>query len=313
MATAASAAELRPPLAVGFIGIGKMGLPMARRLAGAGYELVVADASLARVDALLAETRNARAASLAQLGGACDVVITMLPDGKAVHAVLCGADGRGDAGGSVLAGLRAGSFVLDMSSSSPMGTRQLEPLLAARGVGLLDAPVSGGVKRATDGTLAIMVGGDAALLARARPLLAAMGRDIFHAGPLGAGHAIKALNNYVSAAGLVAAAEAVRIGTRFGLDPARMVDILNASTGRNNSTENKLKQFILPRDFASGFALALMAKDLRTAMDVAAATGTGAPLGAACVALWNDAAQHLEPDADHTAIMRYLELQDPER
>jgi 3-hydroxyisobutyrate dehydrogenase len=302
-----AAADLRPPAAIGFIGVGKMGRPMARRLVAAGYKLLLADAAAAHVDALAAETGAARADSLAQLGGACDVVITMLPDGAIVRAVLCG--GAGD---SVLAGLRAGALVLDMSSSSPIGTRQLEPVLATRGVGLLDAPVSGGVKRAVDGTLAIMVGGDAGLLERARPVLAAMGRDIFHAGPLGAGHAMKALNNYVSAAGLVAAAEAVRMGTRFGLDPARMVDILNASTGRNNSTENKFKQFVLPRSFSSGFSLALMAKDLRTALEVAEATDTGAPLAARCVALWNDAAARLEPDADHTAIMRYLELLDDE-
>jgi 3-hydroxyisobutyrate dehydrogenase len=302
-----AAADLRPPATVGFVGVGKMGRPMARRLAAAGYKLLVADAAAAQVDALVAETGCERAESLAELGRACDVVITMLPDGRAVRAVLCGGDGD-----AVLAGLRAGALVLDMSSSSPIGTRQLEPVLAARGVGLLDAPVSGGVKRAVDGTLAIMVGGDEGLLERARPVLAAMGRDIFHAGPLGAGHAMKALNNYVSAAGLVAAAEAVRMGTRFGLDPARMIDILNASTGRNNSTENKFKQFILPRHFASGFGLALMAKDLRTAIEVAEASNTAAPLAARCVALWNDAAARLEPDADHTAIMRYLELLDDE-
>jgi 3-hydroxyisobutyrate dehydrogenase len=305
-----AAADLRPPAAVGFVGVGKMGRPMARRLAAAGYKLLVADAAAAQVDALVAETGCERAGSLAELGRACDVVITMLPDGAVVRAVLCGGDGG--TGDSVLAGLHAGTLVLDMSSSSPIGTRALAPVLAARGVGLLDAPVSGGVKRALDGTLAIMVGGDVGPLERARPVLAAMGRDIFHAGPLGAGHAMKALNNYVSAAGLVAAAEAVRVGARFGLDPARMVDILNASTGRNNSTENKFKQFILPRHFASGFGLALMAKDLRTALEVAEATDTGAPLAARCVALWNDAAARLEPDADHTAIMRYLELLDDE-
>jgi 3-hydroxyisobutyrate dehydrogenase len=292
---------------IGFVGIGKMGWPMARRLAGAGYRLVVADAARQRVEAFLAEARAGAAGSLAALGRESDIVITMLPDGKAVRAVLCGGDGA--AGDCILAGIRQGALVIDMSSSSPVGTRALEPLLAARGAGLLDAPVSGGVKRAI-GTLAIMAGGDAALLERARPVLATMGRDIFHTGPLGSGHAMKALNNYVSAAGLVAAAEAVRMGARFGLDPARMVDILNASTGRNNSTENKFKQFILPRSFASGFSLALMAKDLRTALELAGATHTEAPLAERCAALWNDAAARLEADADHPAIMRYLELLD---
>ena len=195
-----------------------------------------------------------------------------------------------------------------MSSSAPVGTRALGTDLAARGIALVDAPVSGGVKRAIDGTLAIMVGGEAADIERARPLLAAMGRDIFPTGALGSGHAMKALNNYVSAAGLAAAAEAVLVGERFGLDPGVMVDILNASTGRNNATENKLKQFILSRRYGAGFSLGLMAKDLRTALETAEATATPAPLAAACIAMWNAAEARLGGAADHTEIARYLEL-----
>jgi 3-hydroxyisobutyrate dehydrogenase len=152
-----------------------------------------------------------------------------------------------------------------------------------------------------------MVGGEDADIERARPLLAAMGRDIFPTGPLGSGHAMKALNNYVSAAGLAAASEAVLIGQRFGLDPNTMVDILNASTGRNNATENKLKQFIVPKRYTAGFTMGLMAKDLRTALETAEATHTPAPLAAACIALWNQAEAKLGPAADHTEIARYLE------
>jgi len=118
---------------------------------------------------------------------------------------------------------------------------------------------------------------------------------------------MKALNNYVSAAGLAAAAEAVLVGQRFGLDPAVMTDILNASTGRNNATENKLKQFILSRRYSAGFSLGLMAKDLRTALETAEATATPAPLAAACIALWNAAEARLGGTADHTEIARYLE------
>jgi 3-hydroxyisobutyrate dehydrogenase len=228
----------------------------------------------------------------------------MLPDGKIVRKVLCGTAGSND---GVLAGLAAGSLVIDMSSSAPVGTRELGAELAVRGVALVDAPVSGGVKRAVDGTLAIMAGGAAADIERCRPLLAAMGRDIFPTGPLGSGHAMKALNNYVSAAGLAAAAEAVLVGRRFGLDPAVMTDILNASTGRNNATENKLKQFILSRRYSAGFSLGLMAKDLRTALETAEATATPAPLAAACIALWNAAEARLGAAADHTAIAQYLE------
>jgi len=285
---------------IGFIGLGNMGRPMAESLLGAGFALAVADRDRARVAPFAG--RAAAPASLAELGRGSDFVITILPDGEAVRGVV------GGPGDCVLNGLAAGSVMIDMSSSSPVGTRALGELLAARGVALVDAPVSGGVKRAEDGSLAIMAGGDPAVVERCRPLLAAMGRQIFLAGSLGCGHAMKALNNYVSAAGLVAASEAVAIGRRFGLDPAVMVDILNASTGRNNSTEHKLKQHVLSRVFGSGFGLSLMAKDLRTALEIAEATATPAPLAESCVALWDEAERRLGQGADHTEIARYLAL-----
>jgi 3-hydroxyisobutyrate dehydrogenase len=134
-----------------------------------------------------------------------------------------------------------------------------------------------------------------------------MGKQIFATGPLGSGHAMKALNNYVSAAGLAAAAEAVLAGSRFGLDPRTIVGILNVSTGRNNSTENKFPQFILPRTFGSGFSLGLMVKDLRTALDVAHATGTPAPLAESVVDTWAEAEKLLGGQADHTAVVQYWE------
>ena len=164
--------------------------------------------------------------------------------------------------------LKPGSVVIDMSSSSPVGTRELGPILEKRGIRLIDAPVSNGVKGATAATLAIMVGGDRAIFEQYRPLFEKLGNQIFHAGPLGAGHAVKALNNYVSAAGLVAACEAVITGQRFGLDPAVVVDILNASSGMNNTTKNKFKQHMLSGTFGAGFTTGLMAKDVRTALEV---------------------------------------------
>jgi 3-hydroxyisobutyrate dehydrogenase len=286
---------LSPPERIGFVGLGQMGAPMARNLARAGFKLAVADASAEAVRRLAAEVSCEAPASLASLGAACRVVITMLPDGKAVREVVLVMD------------LARESLVIDMSSSSPVGTRELGRALAERGVALVDAPVSGGVKKAIDGSLSIMAGGDAATVERMRPILAAMGKQIFLTGPLGSGHAMKALNNYVSAAGLAAAAEAVVVGSRFGLDPAAMVAILNASTGKNNSTENKFPQFVLSRAFNSGFSLGLMVKDLRTALDVAHATGTPAPLGEACVEAWARAEQLLGGQADHTAVVKYWE------
>jgi len=281
-----------PPARVGFVGLGQMGLPMARNLARAGYHVVLHDAN----PAALARAREETGAEVVRDGFAdCPVVVTMLPDGTVVRAVLLDP------------GLAAGTVAIDMSSSSPIGTRELGARLAERGIALVDAPVSGGARKAADATLSIMAGGDPQTIARCRPLLESMGKQIFLAGPLGSGHAIKALNNYVSAAGLVAAIEAVLAGQRFGLQAKTIVDVLNASTGMNNSTLNKFHQFILSRRFDAGFSLGLMLKDLRTAMEIAHATGSPVPLGEACLDLWSEARDELGNNADHTEIALYWE------
>jgi 3-hydroxyisobutyrate dehydrogenase len=172
---------------------------------------------------------------------------------------------------------------------------------------MVDAPVSGGVAKAADGSLAIMAGGEAAQVDKARPVLEAMGSRVFHTGALGSGHAIKALNNFVSAAGLTAACEAVLVARAFGIDSATLVDVLNASTGRNNSTEVKLKPHILSESFASGFAMALMAKDLRTAEELAAGLGCAQELLSEQAQLWARALGALGGQADHTEIFRFLD------
>ncbi len=226
------------PLArVGFVGIGKMGAPMAARLHAAGHALTVHDARADAAAAFAAAHAGVQAARTLDALAACDVVITMLPDSAAVEAVVLGQASEP----ALITVLRKGALLIDMSSSAPLRTRALAARLAGAGIHCLDAPVSGGVKRAIDGTLAIMVGGDAAVFQAHRELLACMGRTITHVGPVGCGHAMKALNNYVSAAGLVATVEALHAGARFGLDPAVMTDVLNGSTGRNNTTENKVK------------------------------------------------------------------------
>ncbi|WP_019014720.1 NAD(P)-dependent oxidoreductase [Elioraea tepidiphila] len=291
------AGMISPPAAIAFIGLGKMGVPMAARLIGAGFTLRGWDlAPPARVAASAAGIPLGASAAEACRDAAA--VITMLPDGKAVRAAL--------EDPAVVAALTAETLVIDMSSSDPLGTRALHAALAARGIALIDAPVSGGVSRAIDGTLAIMAGGEGAAIDRAEALFAAMGKHIFRCGPPGAGHAMKALNNYVSAAGLVAAIEAVAVGARFGLDAATMVDVLNASTGRNNATEVKLKQHILSGGFGSGFSIGLMAKDLATAGALAEAIGVEAPLAAEMARRWRAAAADLGAAADHTAIARLI-------
>lgn len=295
--------SLESPATVAFIGLGKMGAPMAAHLVVGGWTVRGFDLSAAALDAFAtANPKAVRAASAADAAAGAAVAITMLPDGKAVRlAVLT--DG-------VSAALGAGGLVIDMSSSSPVDTKRLAEELAALGVGLVDAPVSGGVKRAVEAKLAIMAGGDAGLVERCWPLLGAIGTTIFATGPLGSRHAMKALNNFVSAAGLVAACETLIIGRRFGLDPSLIVDILNASTGRNNSTEVKAKQFILSGTFDSGFSLGLMAKDLQTAAELAEHLGVAAPMSRATRDLWAQALGSLGPDADHTEIFRFVEALD---
>jgi 3-hydroxyisobutyrate dehydrogenase len=277
-----------------------MGAPMAAHLAGAGFRVRAWDLSGAALDAFAAARPAAfRAASAADAAAGAEAAVTMLPDGEAVRRAVLG-DG-------MAAALSRGAVVLDMSSSSPVDTRRLGADLAALGIGLVDAPVSGGVRRAEEGKLAVMAGGEPALVERCRPLLAAMGSALYETGPLGTGHAMKALNNLVSAAGLVAMCEALLVGRRFGLDPERMIDVLNASTGRNNSTELKARQFILSGTFGSGFSLGLMAKDLRTAAELAEHLGLAAPTSRAIAELWREAQGALGPAADHTEIFRFLE------
>jgi 3-hydroxyisobutyrate dehydrogenase len=193
-----------------------------------------------------------------------------------------------------------------MSSSSPLDTQVLAPKLKKAGIELVDAPVSGGIGGAKKATLTIMAGGDKKTVARVRPVLELMGTKVFETGISGSGHALKALNNYVSAAGLTAAAEAVIAGEKFGLDPEIITDVINAASGRNFSTETKLKPYILTRSYDHGFALALMAKDVRIADELANHLGFNAPLANRCKDVWAAASKSLGPQADNTAIHKHL-------
>jgi 3-hydroxyisobutyrate dehydrogenase len=291
-----TATAIVPPAAVAVIGLGNMGVPMGACLIKAGFAVTGFDVSeAARRNFAAAGGRIAN--DVAAAVTSADVVITLLPNGKIVR----------DAVQSLRPHLRPAAILVDMSSSDPIGTRTLGEELVAAGIAFVDAPVSGGVKRAANGTLAIMLGGDTATIDRLDALLAAMGTSIFRTGALGSGHAMKALNNYVSSAGLIAAVEALRIGRKFGLDPALMADILNVSSGKNNTTELKLKQFIISETFADGFPLRLMAKDVRTADDMAHALGIPTPLADLCAQLWDAAALALDVKANHTEVLRYME------
>ncbi|MBS0540852.1 MAG: NAD(P)-dependent oxidoreductase [Proteobacteria bacterium] len=294
---------LTPPATIAFIGLGMMGRPMAARLVDAGFKLRVFDTSQKAVSDFVGAHPAALATASAKAAAqGADALITMLPDGKIVRqAVLEGRD-------PAIEGLAAGALVLDMSSSNPVDTQKLARDLAAKGVALLDAPVSGGVKRAIDGSLTIIVGGAEADLERARPAIASMGKAITLCGPVGAGHALKSLNNYLSAASLVAMCEALVVGEAFGLDPGTMVDVFNTSSGMSNSTQVKGRQQVVNRAFAAGFTTSLMAKDLRTAGDVAAHLKLKMPHLEQAVAYWSAANEKLGKGADHTEIFRYAEM-----
>jgi 3-hydroxyisobutyrate dehydrogenase len=286
---------------IGFIGLGAMGYPMAARLAGAGYRLRVFDIMPGVPGRFAAEFAAQACGSAAEAARDADVAITMLPSSNQVEAAVLGASGSPGVAGA----MHRGAYVIDMSSSEPLRTRRLAQTLAEKGLVLVDAPVSGGVKKAKDGSLTIMFGGSEAALAHCTPILQAMGSTIFRTGDVGNGHAMKALNNFVSAAGLIAAVEALHIGEKFGLDPAVMNRILNVSTGKNNTTEKKVEQFMLSGTFDSGFGLALMAKDIGIAIGLAEQLGVAAQQGHVCYELWRKAAQE-NKSADHTEMYRLL-------
>ena len=281
---------------IGFVGLGAMGFPMATRIAAAGETPTVFDLDAAAAQRL-ATTASVRVAQNRDDFRALDVVVTMLPTGAIVREVLTGPNG-------IASVLSAGALIIDMSSSEPEGTRALGAELKAKGIALVDAPVSGGVPRATDGTLTIMIGGESADIQRARPVLELMGKRLFEVGALGAGHAMKALNNYVSAAAFQATSEALLIGKRFGIDPTQLIDILNVSTGRNFHSELSMKDHVIAGRHAAGFLLALAAKDVRIAAGLAASMKIDAPMLKLSAAQMSAASEQLGPKADVTEAIK---------
>jgi len=287
---------------VGFIGIGNMGWPMSSHILKGGHDLIVHDSDAARC-AEFVRTQGGRA--VRDLADFADVefVVTMLPTGPIVREVLL------QTNGGIARHLRPGTIVIDMSSSEPTGTRQLGEALGKSGVKLLDAPVSGAVPRAKTGTLTIMIGGDdRETIERARPVLCCMGDKLFETGPLGSGHAMKCLNNFIAAACYAATVEALCIGRRFGLDEAKMIDIINVSTGRNFNTEVVMKEQIVGRKFSTGFALGLLAKDVKIAADLARDVSFNAPVVQLVNDRWELARDRLGPTRDNSeAILSWDE------
>jgi 3-hydroxyisobutyrate dehydrogenase len=273
-----------------------MGAPMAACVARAGHALTVHDN--VRERALRAGTDlGCRVADGLDGLAASDFVVTMLPTGQIVRDLYLHE--------GLAQRLRPGAIAIEMSSSDPMGTRELGAALSTFGIALIDAPVSGGVPRAIQGTLTIMLGGDDPVaIDRARPLLRAMGDRLFDTGGLGSGHAMKALNNFVAAAGFAACAEALLAGQRFGLDPARMIEILNVSTGRSFHTDLVLREHVVEGKFATGFQLGLLAKDVRIAADLAHKLRLDSPLARLVSERFETACDALGFTRDHTEAIK---------
>jgi 3-hydroxyisobutyrate dehydrogenase len=283
-----------------FIGLGRMGAPMARNYTAAGRDVVLFDVD-ATVAASLAEEIGARAIdALTEVPADVDTVVLMLPNSRIVESVL-EADG-------LLARLPDGSLVIDMGSSEPASTRRLAEVARGEGIGYVDAPVSGGVAKAVTGELSIMVGGAGDDVRRARPHLEPLGAAILDVGPPGAGHAAKALNNLLSASNLAAAAEVLTVARAFGIEADVMVDVINASTGRSQATEVKYPKHVLTGSYDSGFAMDLMIKDLRIARSLARAEGLQTPVTDAAAETADSARAALaRDDLDHTEVARYYE------
>jgi 3-hydroxyisobutyrate dehydrogenase len=286
---------------IGFVGVGNMGWPMASCLVRAGFPVLVNDSRREVANNFAQQIGGSAPDSLRQLAAGADVIVTMLPTSAIVAQVL----GSGD--DNLLAGMRPGTVVIEMSSGVPTVTQELAERVHALGGHLIDAPVSGGVPRARTGQLAIMVGGDGAVIDRVMPVLSAMGSSVLRTGAVGSGQAMKALNNLVSTGGFLIGIEALLIGQRFGLDPAVMVDVLNAATGMNNSTQKKFKQYVLSRTFDAGFTLGLMAKDVSIALQIGRETGTATPVAGLCRELLIAAQTMFGAGADHTEMARICE------
>jgi 3-hydroxyisobutyrate dehydrogenase len=281
---------------IGFVGCGRMGGPMLRRLVAAGRPVRAFDPD-GRALAAAVEAGAERANGPAEAAGGADAVITMLPDPATVAS----------AGSELLGGLERDALWIEMSSSHPATTRALASQAGERGAALLDAPVSGGVKGAEAGTLTIMLGGPAALVERARPLLEALGSTLVHVGDRpGDGDTAKTLNNMLSATNRAAAAEALAIALREGLDPERLVDCVNGGTGASHAMREKVGGQVLSGRFDSRFTLGQYLKDLRIAHALAAEHRVPAPVNAAAHALWTSHAARGGAGDDHTRMVTRL-------
>ena len=285
--------------AIGFIGIGAMGKPMLQNLLKAGYKVVVYDIKEKATEELVRAGAE-KTSSPQDVARYSSVVITMLPASPDVEAVVLGSEG-------VIEGAKSGDIVIDMSSSYPASTKIICEQLAVKGIRMLDAPVSGGTKGAHEGTLTIMVGGEEKDYEECRPILEAMGQNIYYLGKIGAGHTVKALNNLCSACSMVITSEALVLATKLGLTPEKVIDVINSSSGRSWSSQFKFPTFVLNNTFNSGFSIDLMNKDLEIATRLGRELHIPMFVGALVQQLYNYAVGHGAGDECHTTIIKFIE------
>jgi 2-hydroxy-3-oxopropionate reductase len=285
---------------IGFIGLGIMGRPMARNLVKAGHELVVHSRSRGPVDELVAESAAVTAAtSPREVAGQVDTIITMLPDSPDVRAVVFGDDG-------LAAAMRPGSLLIDMSTIAPATAQEVHAALTARGASALDAPVSGGEAGAIAGTLSVMVGGAEADFERALPILQGVGKTIVHVGGPGAGQTVKACNQIVVAITYAAVSEALVLGAKAGVDPAKIVQVLNGGLAASRILELKGPSMV-ERRFQPGFRVDLHRKDLNIALATGREQQVPLLTTAVVAQLFEALAAAGRGDLDHSALVTLVE------
>jgi 3-hydroxyisobutyrate dehydrogenase-like beta-hydroxyacid dehydrogenase len=283
---------------IGFVGVGRMGGRLARRLLDAGYPLTIFDASAVAVRSFV-EMGAQPAASAAAVAAACEIVITCLPTPQVVQKVALGPAG-------VVEGSRVKIFI-DMSTTGATYAKRIAEGLAAKGIAAVDAPVSGGLAGAERGTLAVMLSCREDIVPRIRPVLEVFGK-IFHVGrDPGMGQTMKLLNNLLSATAMAISAEAVVMGVKAGLDPRQIVEVINAGTGRNSATADKIPRCVIPRTFNTGFAIELLNKDVRLCLEEADALGVPMVVGTAVRQLLAITMASEGPGADMTEVVKPLE------
>ena len=285
---------------VAFLGLGAIGRPMARHLAPPRSTLTVWNRTNAKATAFAAESGASAAPTPRAAAESAEVVITCLPSSREVEAIMDGDNG-------LLAGMKRGTVLVDCTSGDPTTSARLAGRLGDAGLAFLDAPVSGGVSGAERAALTVMVGGDASLLERVRPILSAFGSNIVHCGPVGAGHALKSVNNAMLAVHLWSLGEGLAALTKAGVSPKLALDVINASSGRSNASQNLFPERVLTRAFPRTFRVALLDKDVGIAAGVAREQGVSSPMLQLAAELFRAAHAELGEEADHVETVKIIE------